>query len=339
MAQQAKERHSIECQIHMSMSHGSIETNAHGQVLVPSKDAISIFQRLPGSPAYWRLFRNELYAKMEQYGPFHLFFTKSCAEARWACVLVEVLKVRLKRALKIMYYDNYEEENNLENVEESGQDNNENDKKEKRNVSWNGETSTVLVYDKTLTCANLQTIDKKFQNPELKKSRNTKLEEYIQIINDDHIKYRAELTKEAEDKTISATQMDYFEKETETMTSLGINLTQNKAYVSNLIENIIQLEDENNELKFNDVRYIATKLKPEEIKKIMTLDAYIDRYLKQHSMSKTDFLKDHFLLITRIFDKRVHDFMQTVMKDEGIEDYVFRIEFQLRGKNNALKIA
>ena len=48
-------------------------------------------------------------------------------------------------------------------------------------------------------------------------------------------------------------------------------------------------------------------------------------------MSKTDFLKDHFLLITRIFDKRVHDFMQTVMKNAGIKHYSFRVEFQLRG--------
>ena len=64
MAQQAKERHSIESQIHMAMSHGSIETNQHGQIVVPSEDAFNIFQRLPGSPAYWKSFRNDLCAKM-----------------------------------------------------------------------------------------------------------------------------------------------------------------------------------------------------------------------------------------------------------------------------------
>ena len=122
MAQQAKERHSIESQIHMAMSHGSIETNQHGQIVVPSEDAFNIFQKLPGSPAYWKSFRNDLCAKMEQYGPFHVFFTKSCAEARWACVLVEVLKVKLKRTLKIMYLDNYEKENNLVDEDTSVQD-------------------------------------------------------------------------------------------------------------------------------------------------------------------------------------------------------------------------
>ena len=106
---------------------------------------------------------------------------------------------------------------------------------------------------------------------------------------------------------------------------------ENEGQKSELIDFIIQLEDENNELKLKDIKYIATKLTVEERNKIMTLDAYLDRHLKRHSMSKTDFLKDHFLLITRIFDKRVHDFMQTVMKKAGIKEYSFRVEFQLRG--------
>merc|ERR1712020_464689 len=63
----------------------------------------------------------------------------------------------------------------------------------------------------------------------------------------------------------------------------------------------------------------------------MTLDAYLELYLKQHSMNKTDFLKDHFILITQMFDKRARDFIGTVMKQKGIEDYCFRVEFQLRG--------
>ena len=109
---------------------------------------------------------------------------------------------------------------------------------------------------------------------------------------------------------------------------MDLKLKSNKL---ELIEFIIQLEDENNELKFDDIRHIATKFTPEERKKIMTLDNYLDRHLKKYNMSKTDFLKDHFLLITRIFDKRVHDFMQTVMKKAGIKEYSFRVEFQLRG--------
>ena len=317
MAQQAKERFAIESQIHMAMSHGSIETNKDGQVLIPSEDVLNIFQKIPGSPAYWRLFRNELYAKMEQYGPFHVFFTLSCAEARWACVLVEVLKVKLKRALKVMYYDNYEKEN---------------DSSVKTNVSWNGETSTVLVYDKNLSGANLTSVDKNSKDKEWIKSRKSILKEYIERIQDSHKDYITEKNKPADKKTMSATEIECIREEIETMERLELNERITDENISNFIQEIMQLEDEYNELKFNDVRYITTTLGSEEIKKIMTLENYLKRYLKQHSMSKTDFLKDHFLLITRIFDKRVHDFMQSIMKNEGIEDYAYRIEFQLRGK-------
>merc|ERR1712141_505824 len=136
MAQQACERSSIEREIHMAMSHGAIDSNEKGEpTLVPSDDAFSIFQKIPGTPAYWKLFRNELYARMEQLGPFHLFFTISCAEMRWACVLLEVLKVKRKRKLKSMYMSTFDKSIDL---------------------SWNGEESTVLVYDKDL---NVNEID------------------------------------------------------------------------------------------------------------------------------------------------------------------------------------
>ena len=45
---------------------------------------------------------------------------------------------------------------------------------------------------------------------------------------------------------------------------------------------------------------------------------YRDWYLAQKKISMTDFLKDHFILITRIFDKRVKDFHTEVMNKKGI---------------------
>ena len=63
----------------------------------------------------------------------------------------------------------------------------------------------------------------------------------------------------------------------------------------------------------------------------LNITDYMDAYLKRKKMSKTDFLKDHFVLITRLFDKRAKDFMNTVMKNRGIQDYVYRVEFQMRG--------
>ena len=62
-----------------------------------------------------------------------------------------------------------------------------------------------------------------------------------------------------------------------------------------------------------------------------TLPAYQKWYLEQNKISMTDFLKDHFILITRIFDKRVKDFITEVMKKKGIVNYCYRVEFQMRG--------
>ena len=65
---------------------------------------------------------------------------------------------------------------------------------------------------------------------------------------------------------------------------------------------------------------------------IPSLDIYLKHYLKkQGNKGLTDFLKDHFITITRIFDKRVKDFLKTVMTDMGIEDYCYRVEYQMRG--------
>lgn len=163
MAQQACERFAIERNINMAMSHGSKETNEQGEsIIIPSDDAYNIFQKVPGTPAYWKAFRNELYAKMEALGPFHVFFTFSCAEMRWASVLLEVLKIKLKRTLKVMYLDHFEKQ--ADNKAATDEDD-ETVLHQKENVSWNGETSTVLIYDKNMSDGNVQSHCEKVQDP------------------------------------------------------------------------------------------------------------------------------------------------------------------------------
>ena len=63
----------------------------------------------------------------------------------------------------------------------------------------------------------------------------------------------------------------------------------------------------------------------------MNLSDYKKWYFEQKKISMTDFLKDHFILITRIFDKRVKDFVAEVMKKKDIVNYSYRVEFQMRG--------
>ena len=200
MAQAYMERYALEKQINMSLSHGTLEKTEDDQVkIVPSENKFDIFQSIPGTPAYWKKFRNEIYARMEQLGPFHLFYTLSCAEMRWPSVLAEVLRTIVK-GIEICYPD-----------------------------KWDGKAESILIK----TSKEVQTaINKKYgQHP----------------------------TKE-------------------------INL---------------------------------------EIYKVW--------YLHQKKISMTDLVKDHFILITRIFNKRVKDFHTEVMKKKGIVNYCYRVEFQMRG--------
>ena len=305
MAQQSVERSAIEREINMAMSQGSIKTNDKGEKsYIPSDDAYNIFQKIPGTPAYWKSFKNELYAKMEALGPFHVFFTFSCAEMKWASVLLEVLKVKLRRQLKIFYLDNFINSDGIS-----------------QNVAWDGEPNTVLLYDEELSDVDTTLNDNEY---EISGKRVSELKDIIDKIIKDVKKYKKEV---ASKKRKSDPVM---EKKLKMLDSLDYKL-EDKDQQMDLIKFLIQFEDNNNKLKMKDIVYIATSINVSQRSKIMTLESYLRRYLKQHSINKIDFLKDNFMLITLIFDKRAKDFLETILKKEGIEDYAYRVEWQIRG--------
>ena len=205
MAQQYLERYALEKQIDMSMLHGTFKDNK----MIPSEDKFSIFQSIPGTPAYWKKFRNEIYARMQQLGPFHLFYTLSCAEMRWPSVIAEVLRTLEKGKIEICY----------------------------PKENWDGNMESIII----------QTFDKSETSIKLWWEKNQEL---------------LELPK---------------------------------------------------------------------VTKHLNLLVYHKWYLQQKKMSMTDFLKDHFILISRIFNNRVKAFHTEVMKKKGIKNYCYRVEFQMRG--------
>ena len=80
IAEQFIERHAIEKQISISGRKGTLTKSQNEVELSLVGDAFDIFKNIPGTPAYWKAFRNEIFARMEQLGHFHLFFTFSCNE-------------------------------------------------------------------------------------------------------------------------------------------------------------------------------------------------------------------------------------------------------------------
>ena len=118
MAQQLTETLTLEKQMDISGQMGIMSGNANA-VEVKLKDPFSVFKKMKGTPAYWQVARNELIAKVKQLGPFHVFFTISCAEMKWSEVFVAILR---RRGEKVEFID-----------DENG---------------WNGKDENIIVNDK-----------------------------------------------------------------------------------------------------------------------------------------------------------------------------------------------
>ena len=104
VAQQSLERHRFENQISISCQRG---VSVSGKEELKSNKAIDVFKDIPGTPSYWKKVRNDLFARMEQLGQFHFFFTLSCAEMKWPEATTSILHTL---GHKISYETGWEED-------------------------------------------------------------------------------------------------------------------------------------------------------------------------------------------------------------------------------------
>ena len=54
---------------------GKRKVGPDGHVSYQVEDPCTVFEKIPGTPKYWQRVRYEIIAKLENNGPFHLFFT------------------------------------------------------------------------------------------------------------------------------------------------------------------------------------------------------------------------------------------------------------------------
>ena len=93
VAQQYTERHAIERNISICMKKGKMVEQADGKIKVSQpSDKFNVLKTVRGTPPYWQQLRYDIFAKIEQLGPFNLFFTLSCAEMRWPEMMAAVLE-------------------------------------------------------------------------------------------------------------------------------------------------------------------------------------------------------------------------------------------------------
>ena len=109
VCQQFLERHLLESNVSVAGQKGKIDKRPDGTKLLSVNSAFDIFGKIPGTPQYWKNYRNELFARMEQLGPFHFFFTLSAAEMRWSEVQTAILHYD-KKIEKIVYETGWEED-------------------------------------------------------------------------------------------------------------------------------------------------------------------------------------------------------------------------------------
>ena len=107
VAQQHIERHLLENNISVSGQKGKVSKGTDGTKVVSCNNAFDVFGKIPGTPQYWKNYRNELFARMEQLGPFHFFFTLSAAEMRWPEVTTAILHYEQKID-KVLYQPGWE---------------------------------------------------------------------------------------------------------------------------------------------------------------------------------------------------------------------------------------
>ena len=69
--------------INMSFQKGLERVKPDGSCIYTLEDPYMVLDNIKNTPRYWKKARQELYAKLENLGPFTFFFTLSCADIRW----------------------------------------------------------------------------------------------------------------------------------------------------------------------------------------------------------------------------------------------------------------
>ena len=77
-----------------ALTHGKQVTKAGGNVVFENHDAWTVLDDIKCTPRFWKKKKAELYAKLDNIGPFQWFFTLSCADKRWPATLFSVIQER-----------------------------------------------------------------------------------------------------------------------------------------------------------------------------------------------------------------------------------------------------
>ena len=90
--------------------HGKEVTDESGIKSMKLEDPYSVLEDIKQTPRYWRKAKYEMLARLDNLGPFHFFFTLSCADLRWDENFAAIL--RQKEAITLKYCIEEDEKGN-----------------------------------------------------------------------------------------------------------------------------------------------------------------------------------------------------------------------------------
>ena len=77
------EEKQMERNIGISYNKGKKNESNDGSKTYELDDAFSVLDNVKGTPRYWKKAKGEMLGKIDNFGPFHWFYTLSCADMRW----------------------------------------------------------------------------------------------------------------------------------------------------------------------------------------------------------------------------------------------------------------
>ena len=105
----------MERNIGISFNKGKRSDTGVGPKSYELEDAYSVLDKVKGTPKYWKTAKMEMLAKIDNFGPFHWFYTLSCADMRWDVNFATILS---DKGYKIIWSQNKDENTSLEDSED-----------------------------------------------------------------------------------------------------------------------------------------------------------------------------------------------------------------------------
>ncbi len=89
------EKKQIRNNMSMSFTSGKKVVGEGGKIKYEHQEAWNVLSGIKNSPRFWREKKAEVIATMDNYGPFHWFFTRSCADKRWDACMAAICRTSL----------------------------------------------------------------------------------------------------------------------------------------------------------------------------------------------------------------------------------------------------